>query len=73
MSSSSTATELTYLVAGMSCDHCRVAVTEEVCSVDGVETVEVDLPQGAVTVTSAGPVERADVAAAVDEAGYALA
>jgi len=40
---------------------------------NGVETVEVDLPQGAVTVTSAGPVERADVAAAVDEAGYALA
>ncbi len=63
----------TWTVTGMTCDHCVASVTEELLEVDGVESVEVDLPQGAVTVTSAGPVERADVAAAVDEAGYALA
>ena len=62
-----------WTVTGMTCGHCVASVTEELLEVDGVETVEVDLPQGAVTVTSAGPVERADVAAAVDEAGYALA
>ena len=66
-------TTSTWTVTGMTCGHCVASVTEELLEVDGVETVEVDLPQGAVTVTSAGPVERADVAAAVDEAGYALA
>ena len=63
----------TWTVTGMTCGHCVASVTEELLEVDGIETVEVDLPTGAVTVTSAGPVERADVAAAVDEAGYALA
>ena len=63
----------TWTVTGMTCGHCVASVTEELLEVDGIETVDVDLPTGAVTVTSAGPVERAAVAAAVDEAGYALA
>ena len=62
----------TWTVAGMTCSHCVASVTEELLEVDGIEAVDVDLPTGAVTVTSAGPVERAVVAAAVDEAGYAL-
>ena len=66
-------TTSTWTVTGMTCGHCVASVTEELLEVDGIETVEVDLATGAVTVTSAGPVERADVAAAVDEAGYALA
>ena len=66
-------TTSTWTVTGMTCGHCVASVTEELLEVDGIETVEVDLSTGAVTVTSAGPVERADVAAAVDEAGYALA
>jgi copper chaperone CopZ len=67
--SSSTATELTYVVAGMSCDHCRVAVTEEVSSVDGVATVEVDLGSKLVRVRGDG-VDDTAVVAAIDEAGY---
>ena len=63
----------TWTVTGMTCGHCVASVTEELLEVDGVESVDVDLPTGAVTVTSAGPVERGDIAAAVDEAGYALA
>ena len=63
----------TWTVSGMTCGHCVASVTEELLEVDGIETVDVDLSTGAVTVTSAGPVERAAVAAAVDEAGYALA
>jgi copper chaperone CopZ len=63
----------TWTVAGMTCSHCVASVTEELLEVDGIEAVDVDLPTGAVTVTSTGPVERAAVAAAVDEAGYALA
>ncbi|MGK5114974.1 MULTISPECIES: heavy-metal-associated domain-containing protein [unclassified Geodermatophilus] len=60
----------TFSVAGMTCEHCRRAVTAEIAAVDGVETVTVDLAGGTVTVTATGPVDRADIAAAVDEAGY---
>ena len=42
-------------------------------TVRGVTDVDVDLPTGAVKVTSAAPVAEADVRAAVEEAGYALA
>jgi copper chaperone CopZ len=62
----------TFTVTGMTCDHCRRAVTQEISAVDGVESVAVDLASGTVTVTSAQPVDRADIAAAVDEAGYVL-
>jgi copper chaperone len=62
-----------YEVTGMTCGHCVSAVTEEVGRVDGVTGVEVDLPSGAVTVTSAAPLDDTAVRAAVDEAGYALA
>lgn len=65
----------TFSVTGMTCEHCRRAVTEEIAAVDGVETVTVDLASGIVTVTVTAdrPVDRADIAAAVDEAGYRVA
>jgi copper chaperone CopZ len=62
----------TFQVTGMTCAHCRRAVTEEISAVGGVDSVTVDLATGTVTVTAAQPVDRADIAAAVDEAGYAL-
>jgi copper chaperone CopZ len=62
----------TFTVTGMTCAHCRRAVTEEIAAVDGVASVAVDLATGTVTVTAARPVDRADITAAVDEAGYAL-
>jgi copper chaperone CopZ len=63
----------TYTVVGMTCGHCVNAVTEEVEQVPGVTGVEVDLASGGLTVTSEAPVDDAAVAAAVEEAGYALA
>jgi copper chaperone len=63
----------TWTVSGMTCSHCVASVTEELLEVEGVEAVDVELDTGLVTVTSAGPLERDVVAAAVDEAGYALA
>jgi copper ion binding protein len=63
----------TYTVVGMTCGHCVAAVTEEVGQVPGVTAVDVDLTTGGLTVTSDAPVDDAAVAAAVDEAGYALA
>jgi copper chaperone len=63
-------TTATYTVAGMTCEHCVRAVTAEVSRLEGVTNVDVDLASGRVTVESDGPLAAADVAAAVDEAGY---
>ncbi|MGV9361074.1 heavy-metal-associated domain-containing protein [Amycolatopsis sp. NPDC003731] len=62
-----------YTVTGMTCSHCVASVSEEVGALDGVTEVAVDLPSGAVTVTSDRPVDDAQVRAAVEKAGYALA
>jgi copper chaperone CopZ len=56
----------------MTCDHCVRAVTAELARLDGVADIVVDLGAGRVDVVSAAPLELADVAAAVDEAGYRL-
>ncbi|WP_236789980.1 heavy-metal-associated domain-containing protein [Amycolatopsis sp. GM8] len=66
-------TETSYTVTGMTCEHCVKAVTEEVSAIDGVESVAVDLPTGAVTVVSSGQLSDEAVRAAVDEAGYQVA
>jgi len=60
---------LTYLVPGMTCDHCTVAVTGEVAKIAGVASVDVDLDTKLVRIDGTG-VDRAAVAAAIDEAGY---
>ena len=65
--------ETTYTVTGMTCSHCVASVTEEISEIDGVTDVAVDLPTGAVTVTSSETLDEADVRAAVEEAGYELA
>lgn len=66
-------TQATYTVTGMTCAHCAAAVREEIGRLEGVERVEVDVAAGLVTVASAAALPPADVAAAVDEAGYQLA
>ncbi|WP_110207314.1 heavy-metal-associated domain-containing protein [Nocardioides daejeonensis] len=65
-------TTQTWTVTGMTCGHCVASVTEELSELSGVENVAVDLPSGAVTVTSAAPLEDAAVRAAVSEAGYTV-
>ncbi|TQK68676.1 MULTISPECIES: heavy-metal-associated domain-containing protein [unclassified Nocardioides] len=66
-------TTQTFTVTGMTCGHCVASVTEEVQELAGVEGVAVDLPTGAVTITSAAPLDESAVKAAVEEAGYQLA
>jgi copper chaperone CopZ len=56
----------------MTCGHCAASVTEEISGLPGVEHVDVVVETGAVTVTSAAPLDPAAVQAAVEEAGYAL-
>ena len=60
---------LTYSVPGMSCGHCKVAVTDEVTEVAGVAAVDVDLDTKLVRVSGADLDEGA-VVAAIGEAGY---
>ncbi|WP_440709540.1 cation transporter [Herbiconiux sp. YIM B11900] len=65
-----------YRVTGMTCAHCVASVTEEISAIDGIDTVQVRLNVGGeslVSVRGAAAADRAAVAAAVDEAGYALA
>lgn len=66
-------TTSTWTVTGMTCGHCVASVREEVEEIAGVESVEVTLESGTVVVTSAEPVTREAVEAAVTDAGYALA
>ena len=63
----------TWTVTGMTCGHCVASVTEELQEVDGVQDVAVTLETGEVVVTSAEPLTREAVEAAVTEAGYQLA
>ena len=69
---SQTAEQLTYTVPGVSCAHCRAAITAEVEEVSGVAAVDVDLDAKRVTVAGE-QLEDAAVRAAIDEAGYDVA
>lgn len=63
---------VTYQVAGMTCEHCVHAVSQELTSLAGVSEVTVELNAGgsaAVTITSDGPLAAEAVADALDEAG----
>jgi copper chaperone CopZ len=63
-------------VVGMTCGHCVSAVTEELERLLGVTEVTVTLVPGgssSVTVVSDCHLAPGDLAAAVDEAGYAMA
>jgi copper chaperone len=63
------AQQRTYIVDGMSCQHCQATITDAVQRVSGVSAVEVDLDGGTVTVRGAGADDVA-IRAAIDEAGY---
>jgi copper chaperone len=64
--------ETTYSVPGVSCAHCRDAITREVEKVVGVASVDVDLERKLVTVRG-DDVEDDAVRDAIDEAGYDIA
>lgn len=60
-----------YIVKGMTCEHCKTSVEEEVSEVQGTQGVEVDLDSGNIAVTGEGFSDE-DIAAAVREAGYTV-
>ena len=59
-----------FQVNGMSCEHCTNAVRSAVQTVDPEAQVTVDLAAGHVDVLSQQP--RQDIAAAIENAGYAV-
>ncbi len=64
-----TTQELVYSVPGVSCGHCRAAITEEVAPLAGVASVDVDLDAKRVAVRGA-ELDDAAIRAAIEEAGY---
>lgn len=61
----------TYLIDGMTCQHCVGSVRREVSALDGVSAAEVDLETRTLTVEGTAADEA--IAGAVAEAGYAVA
>lgn len=67
--------QTTYGVTGMTCQHCVTSVTEELSQLPGVTKVDIFLVAGGastVQVTSEAELDRGEVQAAVEEAGYEL-
>lgn len=64
--------DITYIVAGMSCAHCKAVIESEVAGVEGVESVVADLDAKLVVVRGA-ELDDAAIRAAIDEAGYEAA
>jgi copper chaperone CopZ len=63
---------ITYTVSGMTCDHCKNAVTGELSSVTGVEAIDIDLRTKLVRVTGE-ELDDGALRAAIEQAGYEIA
>ena len=61
--------QLIYSVPGISCGHCRAAITAEVEKVAGVSGIAVDLDAKRVSVEGV-ELDDAAIRSAIDEAGY---
>lgn len=60
-------------VEGMSCSHCENAIKNALGTLDGVDTVQVDLQAKTVTVTyDAAKVTTASMKAEIEDQGYAV-
>ncbi|QGU05778.1 heavy-metal-associated domain-containing protein [Corynebacterium comes] len=60
-----------YVIEGMTSDHSRTSVENEISDLPGTQGVEVNLVAGTVSVTGEGFTD-ADIAFAVENAGYTL-
>lgn len=59
-----------YIVTGMTCEHCVASIRRELGEVAGIDSIELSLAEGALSITSAAPIDDQAVFAAVKEAGY---
>jgi copper chaperone CopZ len=61
-----------FLIRGTTGGHGEDAVVSSVSRLDGVQSVTVDATSGLVTIAVDRPTDRAEIAAAIDGAGYTL-
>jgi len=59
-------------IEGMTCNHCVMSVTKELEKLPGAANVSVDLASATAHITTDDSVTDAQLAEAVDEAGYKL-
>ena len=60
-------------IKGMTCQHCVMAVTKALNSVDGMKNVQVDLKTGTATYEETKPVGEALIKHVIEEEGYEVA
>jgi copper chaperone len=65
-------TQMMFSVPGMSCGHCKQAVSDELLAVEGVDAIDVDLDTK-VVVVHGNELDGARLRAAIEEAGYETA
>ncbi len=63
----------TIKIKGMSCNHCKMAVSRALSAIDGIENVQVDLESETASYDETRPVEMAVVAQVIKKAGYDVA
>ncbi len=62
--------ELIIGVDGMNCNHCKMAVENEIKEIDGVENAQVSLEEKNVKVTLNQEIEIEKIYDAIEEAGF---
>ncbi len=60
----------TIKIKGMSCQHCVMAVTKALGSIEDVKDVHVDLQKGEATFTEEKPVDRKQIREKIKKAGF---
>lgn len=60
----------TIKIKGMSCQHCVMAVTKALSSIEGIKEVRVDLEKGEATFTEASPVDPKAISEKIKKAGF---
>jgi copper chaperone len=59
-------------IKGMSCQHCVLAATKALSSIDGIKDVKVDLMSGEASFEETKPVDAKIIADAVKKAGFEI-
>ncbi len=62
----------TIKISGMSCEHCVMAVTRALKSIDGIEDVRVNLKKGEATFEEKTPIDMDLIEEKIKDAGYAV-
>lgn len=65
--------EKVFNVSGMKCKHCVMTVTEAVTEVEGVESCDVNLEKGTVTVKFDDSTDESSISSAIKEEGFGVA